>query len=60
MPTAWTCPACSSQIRHSDGDDRPRAGIVYRCHVCRLELVFDELSYKFVAAPLPDDKAPAQ
>ena len=35
----WMCPACRMTIEHAD--DTPRADVVYRCHVCRLELVVD-------------------
>ena len=35
----WTCPACQLTIQHTG--DFPRAGTVYRCHVCHLELVLD-------------------
>jgi len=48
----WTCPACSLAIRHSDHDTAPRPGIVYRCHICRLELVLDPNTKKLVLAPL--------
>ena len=51
----WKCPACSEQIRHAVSDDRPRAGAVYRCHVCKLELMLDEPSGKLTLAPLPAD-----
>ena len=38
----WKCPACSTPIRQqltAAGDDSPRPGVIYRCSVCRLELV---------------------
>ena len=47
----WKCPACQTQIRH-DGD-RPEPKQIYRCHVCRLELVADENTGKLIVAPLP-------
>jgi rubredoxin len=53
----WRCPACHIQIRHSEAEDRPRFGTRYRCHVCRLELVFDPDSDRLIVAPLPDDDA---
>lgn len=40
----WKCPACDIQIAH-DGD-QPEVQRVYRCHVCRLELVLDEPTHK--------------
>ena len=50
----WKCPACSEQIRHSQCEDQPRPGGIYRCHICRLELVLDLGSAKLTVAPLPD------
>ena len=50
----WMCPACHLQIRHSDVELKPRAGVAYRGHVCRLELVLDVLSEKLTIAPLDD------
>jgi hypothetical protein len=40
----WKCPACDIQIAH--GGDQPERTRVYRCHVCHLELVFDEPTQK--------------
>jgi len=50
----WTCPACQTWIR-ADGD-APRPNTVYRCHVCRLELVLDAKTEKLTVAPLPSDE----
>jgi hypothetical protein len=48
----WRCPACQTFIRHGDHpEDLPRLGQVYRCHICRLELVFDPGTRKLVLAP---------
>jgi rubredoxin len=52
MPDQWKCPACSEAIRH-DHEEAPRQGVIYRCHVCRLELVLDPKKNKLVLAPLP-------
>jgi DNA-directed RNA polymerase subunit RPC12/RpoP len=52
----WKCPACSTQIRHSDAEPAPRPGVIYRCPVCRLELVVDERTTKLTVAPLSDDR----
>jgi hypothetical protein len=38
-------------IRHHDAE--PRYGVVYRCHVCRLELVLERETNKLTVAPLP-------
>jgi hypothetical protein len=51
----WKCPACQTQIRH-DGD-RPEKKRIYRCHVCRLELVPDEDTRTLIVAPLPQNDA---
>ena len=37
----WTCPVCRQPIRRSDNEAMPRIGQLYRCHVCRVDLVFD-------------------
>jgi rubredoxin len=55
----WSCPACQIQIKHNEFEQAPRAGSVYRCHVCRLELVLDVATGKLTVAPLdntPDEK----
>jgi rubredoxin len=51
----WRCPACRTEIQHNPADARPRTNEAYRCHVCRLELVFDEGSSKMVVAPFETD-----
>jgi hypothetical protein len=33
---------------------------VYRCHVCRLELVLDDDTHKLVVAPLPPENDPSR
>jgi hypothetical protein len=50
----WKCPACQTQIRH-DGD-APQPKQIYRCHVCRLELVVDEHTDVLIVAPLPSER----
>jgi hypothetical protein len=52
----WKCPACGSQIRHSDLDDRPRPGERYRCHICRLDLMADPETKRLIVAPLWSDE----
>jgi hypothetical protein len=54
----WHCPACHSQIKHSETDPAPRIGAQYRCPICRLELVIDPRSNKLIVAPLEDDQSP--
>ena len=48
----WRCPACQTQIRHSDAEDRPRPHVVYRCHICRLELMLDQTTDKLAPTPI--------
>jgi hypothetical protein len=45
----WTCPACRTHIEHNDLTAQPQR--VYRCHVCRLELVVDDTIGKLTGAP---------
>ena len=57
----WTCPACSIQIEHEQ--DRPLPKKVYRCHICRLELVLDDHTDSLVVVPFsapvpPESLAP--
>ena len=52
----WKCPACQIQIAH-DGD-MPEPRRVYRCHICRLELILDEHQHKLTVAPLPGEAPP--
>jgi hypothetical protein len=47
----WKCPACQMPIRHDR--DGPHPHCVYRCHVCRVELVPDEGGQYLTVAPLP-------
>jgi hypothetical protein len=54
----WKCPACQTPLNH-DGDTW-QPGRVYRCHVCRLELVLDEASNDMTVAPLPADRKPTK
>ena len=56
-PMPWRCPACHIAIRHSETEDRPRPGVLYRCHVCRLELKLDPTTDRLTVMPLPDDQA---
>ena len=56
----WRCPACSTPIRQqltAAGDEKPRPGVIYRCGVCRLELVLNRDADQMIIAPLPPDIA---
>jgi hypothetical protein len=44
----WTCPACGDRIQHSDGEEVPTEGALYRCYVCRLELIVDPQRKKLI------------
>jgi hypothetical protein len=46
----WKCPTSEAEIRH-DGDT-PELGRVYRCHVCRLELVLDATTQRLAVVSL--------
>jgi hypothetical protein len=50
----WHCPACSTVIPHLTLEDTPRPSAVYRCPVCRLELVLDKHTQKLTVTPLPE------
>jgi hypothetical protein len=53
----WKCPACHDQIRHASFEAHPRPDAIYRCHICRIELILDPLSGKLIPVPLePDEK----
>ena len=51
---SWTCPACSQVIRHDYDVGEPRPNVIYRCHVCRLELIFDPKTKKLKLAPIAE------
>lgn len=53
---SWRCPACQIAIWHSEVEPMPRAGVVYRCYVCPLELVLDPDTMTLVLAPLEPEK----
>jgi len=48
----WHCPACQTIINYTRGEQTPRYGDRYRCHVCRLELQLDPVTQKLTLAPL--------
>jgi hypothetical protein len=49
----WKCPACGTDIRRTE--DAPRPGVVYRCHICRLELILDALTGRLTVASFPPE-----
>ena len=44
----WSCPACGNPIKHNLAEARPRFGVLYRCHPCRLDLVMDPATITLV------------
>lgn len=48
----WHCPVCGTTIHHHSTADAA-AGRVYRCHVCRTELIRDSRSGLLVPADGP-------
>ena len=54
----WRCPFCSTPIDYHPADTVPRPGTVYRCSVCRLELIVDEAASRMTVAPLDTHSEP--
>jgi len=48
----WTCPACRTAVRHTEAEPLPRVGAIYRCPICRIELVVDTRTSKMKVAPI--------
>src|SRR5436190_22962431 len=53
----WTCPSCRQPIQHKTREPMPRPATTYRCHVCRLDPVFDAIRQKLNA--FDDEGTPA-
>lgn len=54
---SWRCSACQTPIEHNVGVDKaPRAGQLYRCPICRLDLVWDSSISKLMPAPPLEDE----
>jgi hypothetical protein len=56
------CPACGTSIRReliAAGDDTPQPNRIYRCAVCRLELIVSEDGQRMIVAPLEHRPPPA-
>ena len=45
------CPACSTEIQKAAAELLPIPGAVYRCAVCRLELVLNRYGDEMIIAP---------
>jgi hypothetical protein len=55
----WTCPKCGLRVGHGDEHQPlPKSGTIYRCPVCRLELVFDPLRKKMTPVARPVEPKP--
>ena len=55
----WHCPACQTLIQHEHEPPNPRPGVLYRCHVCHLELVLNTVTAKLGLAPIEEDASQA-
>ena len=54
---AWYCLACRTEIRQNSlFDDLAEHGRPYKCHACRLELVFELPSGIVRVAPLDTER----
>jgi hypothetical protein len=42
----WRCPSCANVIAHKD--EKPKSGVRYRCHVCRLGLEYHDGAEKLI------------
>jgi len=54
----WKCPACELALEHRHRDDLPTVGMLYRCPVCHLNLVFDPQVQKLRPALKTDTPRP--
>jgi hypothetical protein len=54
---SWRCPACDTSIDHTELEEQPRPRVIYRCHICRLELILDRATGKLTVAPIFDAEA---
>lgn len=48
----WHCPACQTLIAHRTSETLPIPNVVYRCHVCRLELRTNTSTGRLEVVPL--------
>ena len=52
----WRCPVCDATVQHTG--PLPLEDVVYRCHVCRLDLVTNPETGKMRLAPFDVDTDP--
>jgi uncharacterized protein YbaR (Trm112 family) len=57
---ALICPACQNRIRHSEAEASLWPGVIYRCPVCRLELIVDAEHDRMALAPFARDEDDAR
>ena len=50
----WRCPACGTSVQHTTA--LPRADLVYRCPVCRLQMIFNPALEKMQPLPPTGDQ----
>ena len=50
----WSCPACWTETDHIE--EHPRLGVIFRCHIYRLEFVGNLELPQLVLAPLSTDE----
>jgi hypothetical protein len=53
---SWRCSSCQTAIEHHGADKAPRAGQLYRCPICRLDLVWNSSTGKLMPAPPHEDE----
>ncbi len=53
----WHCPFCSTIIKHTAEEKIPRPGTRYRCHVCRVGLMYNPQLQKLINVRSDDDGA---
>jgi hypothetical protein len=57
----WTCPKCGLHVGHGEPPNLvPNERTLYRCPVCRLELMFDPSAHKMRPASRPPDEDPPE
>jgi hypothetical protein len=57
LADGWRCSACQTPIEHNMVDNTaPRAGQLYRCPICRLDLVWNSSAGKLKPAPPLEDE----
>jgi hypothetical protein len=57
---AFICPACQNRMCHSDAEASLLLGVIYRCPVCRLELIVDAEHDRMALAPFAADEDDAR